>query len=71
MSAGGRLGEQFQLLLGFLTQEVQLKCDDLQRGVHLVDKAQAAAAHAGVAIVTHQLLEAPLQDFVFRRVIRG
>jgi hypothetical protein len=51
-----------KLFLGFLLQEVQLEGEDLERGVHLVDNAQAAAAYAGVAIVACQLFKAPLQD---------
>jgi hypothetical protein len=58
----GGFGQKVQLLPGLLFQELQLERQDLQRGVHLVDEAQAAAAHAGVAIGAHQRLKAPLQD---------
>jgi hypothetical protein len=58
----GGFGQKVQLLPGLLFQELQLERQDLQRGVHLVDEAQAAAAHAGMAIGAHQRLKALLQD---------
>jgi len=66
----GGFGEQAQLLLGLLLQKIQLERQDLQRGVHLVDNAQAAAAGAGVAVVAHQFPETPLQVGIGRCGLR-
>jgi hypothetical protein len=63
--------EKLQFLLGFLLQEIQLKGEDLQGSVHLVHDAQTTAAHAGMAIVAHQLFKAPFQGFIVRGIIRG
>jgi hypothetical protein len=67
----GRFAESLQFSPGFLFQKIQLEGEDLQRSIHLVNDAQTAAPHAGVAIVTHQFFEAPFQGFIDSGIICG
>ncbi len=65
-----RLRMNSQLGLDFFLQEIQLEGEDLHRGVHLVNDAQATLAHTGMAIIPGQGLKAALEGLTAHRLIR-
>jgi hypothetical protein len=60
--AGGALFQVPEFLPAFLLQEFQLHGKHLQRSIHQVNDAAHPAAGAGMAVITAQFVESPLQQ---------